>query len=267
MKRSYHLPLFKLLPPRLNKFKTTVELRSRLDMVKTTDADYHQLWSNRISKIENELFDLSRAEKLSKISIEESLFICLGFSASILEHPPFQNFSLDDYDGVGLIENALLSREEYLLIKREFPAEISTKKFLRWAKKHNYLEQVEIKLRNTKDSPYGEEFAMKLYLLLSREELITGSFEQLWEWHEHSSWASLHFLALELIRSNLVDVKQPFKSIEKYIDYHSSLPLRQQYEYALDTSNAAEDGKVWNAENDRISRVVTKLEKDKEKED
>ena len=264
MKRSYHLPLIKLLPPRLKKFKTTVELRSRLDTATTTDTDYHQLWSRRISKIENELFDLSRAEKLSKISIEESLFICLGFSTSILEHPPFQDFSLD---GVGLIENYLLSREEYLLIKREFPAEISSKKFLRWATKHNYLEQVEIKWRNTKDSPYGEEFAMKLYHLLSREGLITGSFEQLWEWHEHSSWASLHFLALELIRSNLVDVKQPFKSIEKYIDYHSSLDLRKQYEYALDISNATDDGKVWNAENDRIARVITKLEKDKEKED
>lgn len=261
MKRSYHLPLIKLLPPRLNKFKTTVELRSRLDTATTTDTDYHQLWSRRISKIENELFDLSRAEKLSKISIEESLFICLGFSASILEHPPFQDFSLD---GVGLIENYLLSREEYLLIKREFPAEISSKKFLRWATKHNYLEQVEIKWRNTKDSPYGEEFAMKLYHLLSREELITGSFEQLWEWHEHSSWASLHFLALELERSNLVDVKQKFSSIEKYIDYHSSTPLRQQYEYALDISNATDDEKVWNAENDRIARVITKLEKEKE---
>ena len=261
MKRSYHLPLIKLLPPRLNKFKTTVELRSRLDTATTTDTDYHQLWSRRISKIENELFDLSRAEKLSKISIEESLFICLGFSASILEHPPFQDFSLD---GVGLIENYLLSREEYLLIKREFPAEISSKKFLRWATKHNYLEQVEIKWRNTKDSPYGEEFAMKLYQLLSREGLITGSFEQLWEWHEHSSWASLHFLALELERSNLVDVKQKFSSIEKYIDYHSSTPLRQQYEYALDISNATDDEKVWNAENDRIARVITKLEKEKE---
>ena len=261
MKRSYHLPLIKLLPPRLNKFKTTVELRSRLDTATTTDTDYHQLWSRRISKIENELFDLSRAEKLSKISIEESLFICLGFSASILEHPPFQDFSLD---GVGLIENYLLSREEYLLIKREFPAEISSKKFLRWATKHNYLEQVEIKWRNTKDSPYGEEFAMKLYHLLSREGLITGSFEQLWEWHEHSSWASLHFLALELERSNLVDVKQKFSSIEKYIDYHSSTPLRQQYEYALDISNATADEKAWNAENDRITRVITKLEKEKE---
>jgi hypothetical protein len=267
MKRSYHLPLIKLLPPRLNKFKTTVELRSRLDMVKTTDADYHQLWSNRITKIENELFDLSRAVKLSTISIEESLFICLGFSASILEHHPFQNFSLDDYDGVGLIENALLSREEYLLIRREFPAEISSKKFLRWATKHNYLEQVEIKWRNTKDSPYGEEFAMKLYQLLSREGLITGSFEQLWEWHEHSSWASLHFLALELIRSNLVDVKQPFKSIEKYIDSYSPTSLRKHYEYALDITKATDDGKVWNAENDRIGSVITKLEKDKEKED
>jgi len=261
MKRSYHLPLIKLLPPRLKKFKTTVELRSRLDTATTTDTDYHQLWSRRISKIENELFDLSRAEKLSKISIEESLFICLGFSSSILEHPPFQDFSLD---GVGLIENFLLSREEYLLIKREFPAEISSKKFLRWATKHNYLEQVEIKWRNTKDSPYGEEFAMKLYHLLSREGLITGSFEQLWEWHEHSSWASLHFLALELERSNLVDVKQKFSSIEKYIDYHSSTPLRQQYEYALDISNATDDEKVWNAENDRIARVITKLEKEKE---
>ena len=261
MKRSYHLPLIKLLPPRLKKFKTTVELRSRLDTATTTDTDYHQLWSRRISKIENELFDLSRAEKLSKISIEESLFICLGFSASILEHPPFQDFSLD---GVGLIENYLLSREEYLLIKREFPAEISSKKFLRWATKHNYLEQVEIKWRNTKDSPYGEEFAMKLYHLLSREELITGSFEQLWEWHEHSSWASLHFLALELERSNLVDVKQKFSSIEKYIDYHSTTPLRKQYEYALDISNATDDEKVWNAENDRIARVITKLEKEKE---
>ena len=261
MKRSYHLPLIKLLPPRLNKFKTTVELRSRLDTATTTDTDYHQLWSRRISKIENELFDLSRAEKLSKISIEESLFICLGFSASILEHPPFQDFSLD---GVGLIENYLLSREEYLLIKREFPAEISSKKFLRWATKHNYLEQVEIKWRNTKDSPYGEEFAMKLYHLLSREGLITGSFEQLWEWNEHSSWASLHFLALELERSNLVDVKQKFSSIEKYIDYHSTTPLRKQYEYALDISNATDDEKVWNAENDRIARVITKLEKEKE---
>ena len=262
--------MIKLLPPRLNKFKTTIELRSRLDMVKTSDTNYllnkdwhnyHQLWSRRITKIENELFDLSRAEKLSKISIEESLFICLGFSTSILEHPPFQDFSLD---GVGLIENYLLSREEYLLIKREFPAEISSKKFLRWATKHNYLEQVEIKWRNTKDSPYGEEFAMKLYHLLSREGLITGSFEQLWEWHEHSSWASLHFLALELERSNLVDVKQKFSSIEKYIDYHSSTPLRQQYEYALDISNATDDEKVWNAENDRIARVITKLEKEKE---
>jgi hypothetical protein len=264
MKRSYHLPLIKLLPPRLNKFKTTVELRSRLDTATTTDTDYHQLWSRRISKIENELFDLSRAEKLSKISIEESLFICLGFSSSILEHPPFQDFSLD---GVGLIENYLLSREEYLLIKREFPAEISSKKFLRWATKHNYLEQVEIKWRNTKDSPYGEEFAMKLYHLLSREGLITGSFEQLWEWHEHSSWASLHFLALELERSNLVDVKQKFSSIEKYIDYYSTTHLRQHYEYALDITKATDDGKVWNAENDRIARVITKLEKDKEKED
>ena len=62
MKRSYHLPLIKLLPPRLKKFKTTVELRSRLDTATTTDTDYHQLWSRRITKIENELFDLSRAE-------------------------------------------------------------------------------------------------------------------------------------------------------------------------------------------------------------
>ena len=265
MKRSYHLPLMKLIPSRLKKFNTTIELRNKLDGLEATDADYHQLWSRRISKIENELFDISRAEKLSTITPEESLFICLGFSASILEQPPFQNFNLNDYGGLGLIENYLVSTEEYYLIKREFPNEIPSRKFLKWATKHSYLKQITIKRRNTKDSPYGEEFAMKLYHLLSREGLITGSFDELWEWHEHSSWASLHFLALELIRSNLVDVEQPFSSIEKYIDYHSNTPLRNQYEYTSDIDIGTEDGKVWSGENDRISIAITRLEKDKEK--
>ena len=55
--------MIKLLPPRLNKFKTTIELRSRLDTATTTDTDYHQLWSRFSLKEFTLPLEISRAPK------------------------------------------------------------------------------------------------------------------------------------------------------------------------------------------------------------
>ena len=256
---------------------------------------YHRLWNFRLNKLEVERFDMRRVTQSPYTTIDEALFVCLGLSPSVIGSIGFDKFSLSerkfeikdieyqDYlgnnytintglylnDGHGPIEWHLKHKQEYTLIERvatrgqpsNFTDSLRSKKFLEWAYKNNYLEEVIIKIRHTKDSPFGEEFAFKLHGELLNQGVISGSFECMWEWH--CPWASLHYLANQLVECKLVDVKQQYNSIIKYVDYTSSHPLRKQYSESTNSDDPEED-KLYQDENILIDRALTALEKEKD---
>lgn len=255
---------------------------------------YHQLWRFRLTKLEVERFDIRRITQAPKITIDEALFIVLGLSPSVINSIGFIDFSLDekkfeiddihyqDYegnnlvintaiysnDGVGRMEWFLKNKEEYRLIEKNeqfkcVSGRLFSKKFLKWAYKHNYLEEQIIKERNTKDSPYGEVFAFRLYTELLNEGVITGQFEVMWSWLLPSS--SLHYLANQLNDSELTDSKQQYKDIQKYVDYTSNHPLRKQYSENTDADSPFEL-KLYSEKNEMIDKALTTLEKERDKQ-
>ena len=250
---------------------------------------YEQLWEGRLNKLDVTRFDLRRVTQAPKITIDEALFICLGLSPSVFGTPHFRplslyerTFEMDDieyqdfegnthtintglYDEKGLspIEWYLQSTEEFHLIDENekfkcVSGRLFTKKFLKWAFKHEYLSEYEIKYRDLKDSPYGEKFAKELYDHLKEDEIISGNFDELWTWNEAFGWNSLHWLADEIKKMNLTPNKitYQFKAIEKYIDYTGDTELNQHYE----PTGLEYDKKRWVEKNELIGRSLTRLE-------
>ena len=250
---------------------------------------YEQLWEARLNKLDVARFDLRRVTQTPKITIDEALFICLGLSPSVFGTPHFRPLSLyertyeiDDihyqdyegnnytinsglYDEKGLspIEWYLQSTEEFDLIDRNekfkcVSGRLFTKKFLKWAFKHEYLSEYEVKERNKNDSPYGEKFARELYNHLEEDEIISGSFDELWTWNEAFGWNSLHWLADEIKDMGLTPNKitYQYEAIQKYIDYTDKTPLAKQYEETGDDF----DKKRWVEKNELIARCLTRLE-------
>ena len=252
---------------------------------------YHQLWRFRLNKLEVTRFDMRRVTHSPYTTIEEALFVCLGLSPSVIGSVGFDKFSLSerrfeikdieyqDYlgnnciintdlysnDSYGHIEWYLRHKEEHTLVERvatrgqpsNFTDSIRSEKFLKWAFKHNYIEEIIIKIRHTKDSPFGEEFALKLHTELLNVGVISGAFVYMWEWH--CPWASLHYLANQLVECGLVEVKQQHKSIIKYIDYTSTRDLRKQYSENTNKDDP-DEAKLYQDENKLIDKALTTLE-------
>ena len=120
------------------------------------------------------------------------------------------------------------------------------------------MERV-FKIRNISDSPWGEDFALKLYQELVNIGYIKGAFEYMWERVDGMSESSLHYLTNELVNADLVPTKHPFASIEKYIEYNSPKPLRKQYSENTDSDNPNE-AKLRPSESDLLDSAITKLE-------
>jgi hypothetical protein len=80
----------------------------------------------------------------------------------------------------------------------------------------------------------------------------------MWELSDGMSLASLYYLANVLVDSELVETKQHYTSIQKYIDYPSDYPLKNQYSENTDIDNPNEP-KPLPKENKRIDKAITKL--------
>jgi len=258
---------------------------------------YHQRWKFRIAKLESERFDIRRIEELTDTTINECLLAILGLSPSVIDKVGFEKFSFgerlfeikdiqyQDYegndltintkiyanDGFGHIEWRLRQKEEYILLERlatrgqpsNFSDFIRSEKFLKWAYEYGYLIERVFKIRNISDSPWGEDFALKLHQELVNIGYIKGAFEYIWEREDGMSESSLHYLASGLLNADLIPSKYPFASIEKYIEYNSPKPLRKQYNENMDSDNPNE-AKLRPSESDLLDRVIIKLELDRD---
>ena len=254
---------------------------------------YHQRWKFRITKLESERFDIRRIEELTDTTMNECLLAILGLSPSVIDKVGFEKFSFgerlfeikdieyQDYegndltintkiyanDGIGHIEWCLRQKEEYILLERlatrgqpsNFSDFIRSEKFLKWAYEYGYLIERVFKIRNISDSPWGEDFALKLHQELVNIGYIKGAFEYMWERVDGMTESSLHYLANGLLNADLIPTKHPFASIEKYIEYSSPKPLRKQYSDNTDSDNPNE-AKLCPSESDLLDKAITKLE-------
>ena len=258
---------------------------------------YYQTWQFRLNKLEKERFDMRRVSQTQMTRIEEALFVLLGLSPSVQGTTGFENFSLSerlfetdsivyhDYQGNNLIVNSnlysnddyghlewyLKQKEEYVLIERlatrgqpsDFSDRLSSIKFNEWAYKNHYLEDRVAIIRNTKESPYGEGFAYKLYSALLEVGYVKGTFDSTWELADGMSWTSLHYLASELSKRNLIKTSSPFGDIQKYINYASAYPLKDQFVIiSPDLLSHTNDDKIFKQECDLIDSALKSIEPD-----
>ena len=259
---------------------------------------YYRKWEFRLNKLERERFDMRRVSQTQTTRIEEALFVLLGLSPSVQGTTGFENFSLSerlfetdsveyqDYQGNKLVVNSnlysnddygplewyLKQKKEYVLIERlatrgqpsDFSDRLSSIKFNEWAYKNNYLEDRVPKIRNSEDSPFGEGFAFRLYTSLLEAGYIKGAFDHIWELADGMSWASLSYLASELTTRKLVKTFNPFENIQKYINYSSAYPLKDQSMItSSDFLQHTDDDKIYRQECDLIDAALLNLEPSK----
>ena len=256
---------------------------------------YYRKWEFRLNKLERERFDMRRVSQTQTTRIEEALFVLLGLSPSVQGTTGFENFSLSerlfetdsveyqDYQGNKLVVNSnlysnddygplewyLKQKKEYVLIERlatrgqpsDFSDRLSSIKFNEWAYKNNYLEDRVPKIRNSEDSPFGEGFAFRLYTSLLEAGYIKGAFDHIWELADGMSWASLSYLASELTTRKLVKTFNPYENIQKYINYSSAYPLKDQSMItSSDFLQHTDDDKIYRQECDLIDSALLNLE-------
>ena len=259
---------------------------------------YYRKWEFRLNKLERERFDMRRVSQTQTTRIEEALFVLLGLSPSVQGTTGFENFSLSerlfetdsveyqDYQGNKLVVNSnlysnddygplewyLKQKKEYVLIERlatrgqpsDFSDRLSSIKFNEWAYKNNYLEDRVPKIRNSEDSPFGEGFAFRLYTSLLEAGYIKGAFDHIWELADGMSWASLSYLASELTTRKLVKTFNPYENIQKYINYSSAYPLKNQsIVQSDDFLHHTDDDKIYRQECDLIDAALLNLEPSK----
>ena len=259
---------------------------------------YYRKWEFRLNKLERERFDMRRVSQTQTTRIEEALFVLLGLSPSVQGTTGFENFSLSerlfetdsveyqDYQGNKLVVNSnlysnddygplewyLKQKKEYVLIERlatrgqpsDFSDRLSSIKFNEWAYKNNYLEDRVPKIRNSEDSPFGEGFAFRLYTSLLEAGYIKGAFDHIWELSDGMSWASLSYLASELTTRKLVKTFNSFENIQKYINYSSAYPLKDQSMItSSDFLQHTDDDKIYRQECDLIDAALLNLEPSK----
>ena len=93
---------------------------------------------------------------------------------------------------------------------------------------------------------------------------IKGTFDYTWELADGMSWASLNYLASELVNRNLIQTTSPFEDIEKYIHYGSAYPLKDQAILTSpDVLSHTNDDKIFLQECDLIDSALINVEPDK----
>jgi len=243
---------------------------------------YFTRWQLRYSLIEKTPVNLSILTSLSKITIEEALFITLGISPSVLDESGFHDWFLydlesptdkwviyKDYNGKewktntginNLVEDKLLHTSEYKMLIREFGGKhINTKEFIDWALRNEYIEEDSSLYRDIENTPYNEGFSKSLYEELSIVGLVSRPFEQLWKWHAH--WNVLNYLVRQLQESGLTNKKDKFKNITFYIEYTASTSLRKQIQ---PEANDDTGKKITSPDDHKVDTVITNLLKNKQ---
>ena len=92
---------------------------------------------------------------------------------------------------------------------------------------------------------------------------VKGTFDHTWELADGMSWASLHYLASELSKRNLIKTSSPFEDIQKYINYASSYPLKDQVVLTSpDLLSHTNDDKIFTQECDLIDSALNNIDPD-----
>jgi len=167
------------------------------------------------------------------------------------------------------IEQYLRGTKEYKKLVREYGENnndgiyetIDTQAFIKWALKLGYIETDKPHVLDKRKPPYEDDFAKMLHSLLLEKNLISGEFDEKWEWL--SSENSLSYL-VEILHENTLPSKwhsdHPrktinWKSILHYVDYKGKSPLR---------NNARTYGKRGVKDQNLINQVIQTLLSDYE---
>ena len=120
------------------------------------------------------------------------------------------------------------------VIKYRNTYEINTKLFIEWALDQRYIEEANKDFqRDLNKDPYEKEFSQLLYKELKDRSLISGKYDEKWQWQ--TNYNSLKFLAQDLHRNTLPRqwyAKNPIKYpnwavFQHYFYYVEKTPLRQ----------------------------------------
>ena len=196
---------------------------------------YIQLWRPRLSLMMNYSFNLEILNELDSITFEEALFIMLGINPKVLLQDGLNNWSIrnpsykKEKGFAPVVEDSIKDFEIYKVLDRKFHQDkITTQEFINWSEANNHIKEDKALVRDLNNSPHGEEFAMKLYLALSSEDLISGRFEQLWEWN--APWNLLNELVTRLHQDGHTKTRTKYSDIQSYINYSGKTELRKQYQ-------------------------------------
>ena len=224
-------------------------------------AYYCSAWRTRIAGINMSDFSLVLLDAHDKITIEEAFCILLGITPNALDEVGFldwrltevprflkvyrEKFDEENNNQTGImpsflnIEQYLRGTKEYKQLLREYGETndgvyetIDTQAFIKWALKLGYIETDKPHVLDKRNPPYEDDFAKMLHSLLLEKNLISGEFNEKWEWL--SSENSLSYL-VEILHENTLPSKwhsdHPrktinWKSILHYVDYKGKSPLR-----------------------------------------
>ena len=253
---------------------------------------YCSAWRTRIEGMNMSNSSLVLLDAHDRITIEEAFCILLGITPDTLDEEGFLNWRLtqipsllkayremfDEQIPVGEtrrmlsfvnIEQYLRGTKEYKKLVREYGENnndgiyetIDTQAFIKWALKLGYIETDKPHVLDKRNPPYEDDFAKMLHSLLLEKNLISGEFDEKWEWL--SSENSLSYL-VEILHENTLPSKwhsdHPrktinWKSILHYVDYKGKSPLR---------NNARTYGKRGVKDQNLINQVIQTLLSDYE---
>jgi len=229
---------------------------------------YCSAWRTRIEDMNMSNFSLVLLDAHDRITIEEAFCILLGITPDTLDEEGFLNWRLteiprvqrvrreifDEQISVGKtgimlsflnIEEHLRSTKEYKKLVREYGENnndgvyetIDTQAFIKWALKLGYIETDKPHVLDKRNPPYEDDFAKMLHSLLLEKNLISGEFDEKWEWLSKEN--SLAYL-VQMLHLNGLPFKwhndHPrktvnWKNILHYIDYRGDSQLRKNAQY------------------------------------
>ena len=250
------------------------------------DCDrYCSAWRTRIEGMNMSNFSLVLLDAHDRITIEEAFCILLGITPDTLDEEGFLNWRLTQIPSLlkvygemseeqipvgktGImpsflnIEQYLRGTKEYKQLLREYGETndgvyetIDTQAFIKWALKLGYIETDKPHVLDKRKPPYEDDFAKMLHSLLLEKNLISGEFDEQWEWLSKEN--SLAYL-VQMLHLNGLPFKwhddHPrktvnWKNILHYIDYKGDSPLRKNTQYG---KQGVKDGNL-------INQIIDKL--------
>ena len=247
---------------------------------------YCSAWRTRIGGMNMSNSSLVLLDAHDRITIEEAFCILLGITPDTLDEEGFLNWRLteiprvqrvrreifDEQISVGKtgimlsflnIEEHLRSTKEYKKLVREYGENnndgvyetIDTQAFIKWALKLGYIETDKPHVLDKRNPPYEDDFAKMLHSLLLEKNIISGEFDEKWEWLSKEN--SLAYL-VQMLHLNGLPFKwhsdhprktKNWKNILHYVDKRSNSPLRNHANY----------GKEGVKDENLINQIIDKL--------